>query len=185
MRGDYVELAAEVGLPAEKDYQAISALRRELRRRPNWLLIFDNAEDPEELFQLLPERHPGHVLVTSRLREWPYAETHHLEVLPAPAAAAYLRRRGRVSDDDAAADIASALGCLPLALAQAASVIARMGAAKLPEPAAPAGIPPRRGGQAGRRERTVATTWRVSVDRLVRQSPAAVGVVPPFRLSRR
>jgi hypothetical protein len=73
LRGDYVELAAELGLPAEKDDQAIAALRRELRRRRDWLLIVDNAEDPDELFPLLPERHSGHVLVTSRLREWPHA----------------------------------------------------------------------------------------------------------------
>ena len=80
MRGDYVELAQELGLPAEKDDQAIAALRKELRQRRDWLLIFDNAEDDRELFPpdssgLLPERHSGHVLVTSRRRDWPQAET--------------------------------------------------------------------------------------------------------------
>jgi len=186
MRGDYVELAQELGLPAEKDDQAIAALRKELRQRRDWLLIFDNAEDDRELFPpdssgLLPERHSGHVLVTSRRREWPQAETLHLDVLPAPAAAGYLQRRGRMADSGLAAEIADALGCLPLALVQAASVIADgMRAAdyrdllrrQAPKLFAEGHTPDRR--------MTVATTWRVSVDRLAQRSAAALAL---FRLS--
>ena len=71
MRGDYAELARTLGLLSETDDQAIAALRRELRHRRGWLLVFDNAEDPGELFSLLPDRHSGHVLITSRRREWP------------------------------------------------------------------------------------------------------------------
>ena len=185
MRGDYVELARELGLPAEKDDQAIAALRKQLRQHRDWLLIFDNAEDDRELFPpdssgLLPERHSGHVLVTSRRREWPQAETVHLDVLPGPAAAGYLQRRGRMADSGVAAEIADALGCLPLALVQAASVIADgMRAAdyldllrrQAPKLFAAGHTPDRR--------MTVATTWRVSVDRLAHRSAAALAL---FRL---
>jgi tetratricopeptide (TPR) repeat protein len=186
MRGDYVELAQELGLPSEEDDQAIAALRRELRRRRDWLLIFDNAEDDRELFPpdssgLLPERHSGHVLVTSRRRDWPHAETLHLDVLPAAAAAGYLQRRGRMADSRIAAEIADALGCLPLALVQAASVIADgMRAADyldLLRQHAPKLFAE---GRTPDRTMTVATTWRVSVDRLARRSSAALAL---FRLS--
>jgi len=181
LRGDYVELAAELGLPAEKDDQAIAALRRELRRRRDWLLIFDNAEDPDELFPLLPDKHPGHVLVTSRRRDWPHAETRQLDVLPAPAAAEYLRRKGHVADPRATRDLADAVGCLPLALVQAASVIAAgMRVAdylsllrqQSPKLFAEGHVPDR--------DMTIATTWRVSVDRLSLRSSTALAL---FRLS--
>ena len=181
LRGDYVELAAELGLPAEKDDQAIAALRRELRRRRDWLLIFDNAEDPDELFPLLPDRHSGHVLVTSRRRDWPHAETRHLDVLSRQAAGEYLQRRGRMADRNAAEDIADALGCLPLALVQAASVIAEgMRAADY------LGLLRQQfsklfaEGHSADRDTTIATTWRVSVDRLARRSAAALAL---FRLT--
>ena len=130
---------------------------------------------------LLPERHSGHVLVTSRRRDWPQAETLHLDVLPAPAAAGYLQRRGRMADSGIAAEIADALGCLPLALVQAASVIADgMRAADyldLLRQQAPKLFAE---GHTPDRTMTVATTWRVSVDQLARRSSAALAL---FRLS--
>ena len=181
MRGDYAELARTLGLLSETDDQAIAALSRELRERRGWLLVFDNAEDPGELFSLLPDRHPGHVLITSRRREWPYAETRHLEVLSAEAAAGYLQRRGRVADAGAARALAEALGCLPLALAQAASVIANgMAAADylaLLHQQSPELFT--EGGPTDN-EMTIGSTWRVSVDRLAHRSPAAVAL---FRLA--
>ena len=181
LRGDYVELAAELGLPAEKDDQAIAALRRELRRRRNWLLIFDNAEDPDELFPLLPDKHSGHVLVTSRRREWPHAETRHLDVLSAAAAAEYLQRRGRVADRNVAGDIADALGCLPLALVQAASVLAEgMRASDYLNLLRQQSPELFTHGHTPDRDETIATTWRVSVDRLAQRSEAALAL---FRLA--
>ena len=181
MRGDYVELAGALGLPVGTDDEAIAALRRELHWRRNWLLIFDNAEDPDELFSLLPERHPGHVLITARHRDWPLAQAFPLEVLPLPAAAEYLQRKGRITDPGPARELADALGCLPLALAQAASVIAGGMSAVVyldllrrqsPELFAESRTPDR--------DITLATSWQVSMDRLALRSSAAVAL---FRLS--
>jgi tetratricopeptide (TPR) repeat protein len=181
MRGDYVELAAELGLPAEKDDLAIAALRRELRRRRDWLLIVDNAEDPDELFPLLPDKHSGHVLVTSRLREWPHAETRQLDVLSTEAAAEYLESRGRIADRDVALEIAEALGCLPLALVQAASVIAvGMPAADYLDLLHQRSPKLFAEGHTPDRDMTIATTWQVSVDRLAHRSTAALAM---FRLA--
>ena len=181
MRGDYVELASELGLPSEQDDQAIAALRRELRRRRDWLLIFDNAEDPDELFPLLPERHSGHVLVTSQRHGWPHAETRRLEVLSADVAATYLQRKGQVADTGTARDLADALGGLPLALVQAASVIAdgmrAVDYLDLLHRQAPGLFAE---GASHDHEVTIDSTWRVSMDRLAGRSAAAVTL---FRLS--
>nr|WP_062335673.1 FxSxx-COOH system tetratricopeptide repeat protein [Herbidospora sakaeratensis] len=178
LRGDYVELAKELGLPFDTDDQAIAALRQSLRGRKNWLLIFDNAEDPKELLPLLPDKLTGHVLITSRRPEWPHAQARHLDVVTVPAAVEYLRQWGRVSDPDTAAELAEALGCLPLALAQAASVIADgMSAAEYLDhlrKESPALF------AAGNHQETIASTWRVSFDRLADRSPAAVAL---FRLA--
>jgi tetratricopeptide (TPR) repeat protein len=181
LRSDYVELAQALGLPSDQDDQAVASLRQELRRRRDWLLVFDNAEEPDELFRLLPDRHSGHVLITTQRREWPHAETRHLGVLSAPAAVGYLQRRGKVADEANAAELAVALGRLPLMLVQAASVIADgMPASdyldllreQSPELFAE-----------GRTEDdhvTIDSTWRVSVERLADRSPTALAL---FRLA--
>jgi hypothetical protein len=165
MRGDYAELAGELGLPSEKDDQAIAALRQELRRRRDWLLIFDNAEDPGELFSLLPDRHQGHVLITSRRREWQHTEDRRLDVLSTEAAVGYLQQRGQVADAATARDLAEALGCLPLALAQAASVVAAGMAATdylaLLRQQSPELFTE---GHPADHDMTIGSTWRVSVD---------------------
>ncbi|MET8157284.1 FxSxx-COOH system tetratricopeptide repeat protein [Sphaerisporangium sp. NPDC005289] len=178
LRGDYAELATELDLPFEQDDQAIAALRQSLRRRKNWLLIFDNAEDPDELLPLLPERHMGHVLITSRRPEWPHAELRHLDVLPVPAALNYLRQWGRVSSADTARDLAEALGCLPLALAQAASVIADgMAATDYLDQLHKQSPELFTRGPTGNHQATIASTWRVSFGRLADRSPAAVALL--------
>jgi tetratricopeptide (TPR) repeat protein len=181
LRSDYVELAQALGLPSGQDDQAVAALRQELRRQRDWLLIFDNAEEPDDLFRLLPDRHPGHVLITTRRREWPHAETRNLGVLPARAAVEYLQRRGKVADAGTAGELADALGRLPLALAQAASVIADgmpasdyLGLLREQSPELFAE------GRTEDHHMTIDSTWRVSVDRLARRSPGAVAL---FRLA--
>ncbi|MGW4639242.1 FxSxx-COOH system tetratricopeptide repeat protein [Sphaerisporangium sp. NPDC004334] len=178
LRGDYAELATELRLPFEKDDQAIAALRQELRRRKNWLLIFDNAEDPGEILPLIPERHMGHVLITSRRPEWPHAELRHLDILPVPAAVDYLRQWGGITSADTAKDLAEALGCLPLALAQAASVIADgMSATDYLDHLHKQSPELFMRGPAGNHQATIASTWRVSFDRLADRSPAAVSLL--------
>jgi tetratricopeptide (TPR) repeat protein len=181
MRGDYVELAKALELPSESDDQAIAALRQELRRRRDWLLIFDNAEEPTDIIPLLPERHTGHVLITSRRREWPHAETCHIGVLSTQAAAEYLKRRSRVADADTGLNLAEALGGLPLALVQAGSVIAdgmpAIDYLDLLHKQSPQLFAE---GHAADHELTIDSTWRVSVDRLARRSPAALAL---FRLA--
>jgi tetratricopeptide (TPR) repeat protein len=177
---DYAGLAGPLGLPAlQQQSDAVAAVREELGRRSRWLLIFDNAESPAAVEELLPDRRDGHVLVTTRT-PWSDAEVLSVPVLPVDAAVAYLRRRTGISDDRAARSLARALGGLPLALAQAAAVLAD-------------GVSPAdyvqllvdrspelfNEGRPDDTDATVASTWRVALDRLA-GNPIAVALMRLF-----
>ncbi|MGE6736310.1 tetratricopeptide repeat protein [Streptomyces sp. NPDC059900] len=87
-----------------------------------WLLVLDNADDPEILQEggWLRASPRGTVLVTTRraaARWWSHAELHHVGVLPQEAAAQVLCDLAPESGTMAeAAEIADRLGRLPLAL---------------------------------------------------------------------
>lgn len=180
LHGDYAELARALGLPFDQDSQAIAAVRQRLRQLKHWLIIFDNAEDPEELFSLLPDRHAGHVLITSQRREWPQAEVWPLKALPPEIATEYLIARGKVADSRVAREVAEVLGGLPLALAQAASVIAEgVGASEYLNELRKESPELFDQGNPADYRRTVVSTWRVSFARLSKESSTAADL---FRL---
>ncbi|MEV4830526.1 FxSxx-COOH system tetratricopeptide repeat protein [Micromonospora sp. NPDC049257] len=106
---------------------AQSKVRDFLGIRERWLLIFDNVEKPEDLRRWLPDG-VGHVLITSRGRNWgEIAQTVELNLLPRHEAVELLTLR-LVNISAVEADrIAEDLGDLPLALAQAASYLAESG----------------------------------------------------------
>ncbi|MEU4095263.1 FxSxx-COOH system tetratricopeptide repeat protein [Streptomyces sp. NPDC026673] len=109
--------AAHPDTPADG---ALLGLKRELRGRSRWLLVFDNAEDPAGLAPYRPDG-PGHVLITSRNPRWHgLAVPVDVDTLPRPEAVALLRARTPDLSDTDADRIAEALEDLPLALVQAA-----------------------------------------------------------------
>ncbi|WP_329453316.1 tetratricopeptide repeat protein (plasmid) [Streptomyces sp. NBC_01724] len=87
-----------------------------------WLLVLDNADDPEILHDggWLRASPRGIVLVTTRragVHWWPHAELHHVGVLPRKAAAQVLCDLApETGTMEEAAEIADHLGRLPLAL---------------------------------------------------------------------
>ena len=97
------ELAGRLGLQisdnaAEAAAAALEQLRRDVAGR--WLLIFDNAEDPEDLAPFLPTG-SGHILITSRNQAWTrHAEPVELDVFSRQESLAHLTqprsRSGRV-----------------------------------------------------------------------------------------
>ncbi|AIR99126.1 FxSxx-COOH system tetratricopeptide repeat protein [Streptomyces glaucescens] len=121
----YAELAARVGVAkpdAGVEFNARYALD-ELRSRERWLIVLDNAEEPERLETWLPDG-PGHVLITSRNPGWK-------QIVPGLPLGVFSRAesldhlRGHLptlATEDAEA-LAEALGDLPLALAQAAGAL--------------------------------------------------------------
>ncbi|MEU1754500.1 FxSxx-COOH system tetratricopeptide repeat protein [Micromonospora matsumotoense] len=106
---------------------AQSKIKEYLRGRDRWLLIFDNAEKPEDLRPWLPDGE-GHVLVTSRTRNWgQLARTLELDILPRGEAVELLTLRLTGISATEADQLAEDLGDLPLALAQSASYLAEFG----------------------------------------------------------
>jgi hypothetical protein len=66
------ELAGQMGhLVGDNIAEAVTAARDSLRRDGGrrWLLVFDNADDPEALAPFLPAG-SGHIIITSRNRAW-------------------------------------------------------------------------------------------------------------------
>ena len=116
----------------EKDtrdrYPRIEAVRRWLERRRRWLLIFDNVPTPEAIRAYLPHWPVGHVLATSRHHSWRSVGTSiPVDVLEPDEAAEFLVSR---TGDRAAPDakhLCEDLGCLPLALEEAAAYIEATG----------------------------------------------------------
>src|SRR5581483_11067236 len=110
---------------------AISAVLDALRRGDpysRWLLIFDNADQPEEINHLIP-RGPGDVLVTSRNHRWQSViDTVPIDVFLRPESTDFLRKRVPRGLSQADADrLAAKLGDLPLALEQAGAMLFETG----------------------------------------------------------
>ncbi|HEX5726904.1 MAG TPA: FxSxx-COOH system tetratricopeptide repeat protein [Longimicrobiaceae bacterium] len=102
-----------------------------LQANSGWLLVLDNADQPQSVKGFLPPEAPGHILLTSRAQAFDaLGITHPLdlpELAPEEAQRFLLARTGRSGGDPAeaaaAAELAEALGCLPLALEQAGAYI--------------------------------------------------------------
>ncbi|MBV9448205.1 MAG: tetratricopeptide repeat protein [Streptosporangiaceae bacterium] len=100
------------------------AVLAELRERGGWLLVFDNAESPDDMRPWLPGP-GGHVLITSRERVWAeIAAPIEVDVLARAESVAMLRERVPELTGPGADRLATELGDLPLAIAQAAGFMA-------------------------------------------------------------
>jgi hypothetical protein len=128
---DLLALHQRMGLPAregETTRERLATLRRALEATPRWLLVFDNVEQTDILQDILPRVGGGHVLITSRLRDWQaQAREVQLPVWSPAEAVQYLAQRTGQAADDTLRAIALDLGHLPLALEQAAAYMVQAG----------------------------------------------------------
>jgi hypothetical protein len=134
VRASLAALAARLGLESASSSgiegaasAALDALRRGLPYS-RWLLIFDNADQPEDFPDLIPQG-PGDVLITSRNPRWDSrAETVQMNVFSRTESVDFLRKRAPVNITDLEANLlADKLGDLPLALDQAGAMLAETG----------------------------------------------------------
>jgi transcriptional regulator with XRE-family HTH domain len=101
-----------------------AAVLAELRQHGRWLLIFDNATAAADVTPWLPGA-GGHVLITSRERGWDEVGTRvEVDVLSRAESVAMLQHRVPGISEADAGQLAAALGDLPLAIAQAAGLLA-------------------------------------------------------------
>ncbi|MFC4066705.1 FxSxx-COOH system tetratricopeptide repeat protein [Actinoplanes subglobosus] len=166
-----LQTTATAGLPLE-------VLRERavqwLASHDGWLLVLDNVDDPRDVAAVVGRVGTGRVLVTSRRATgWAGIATPvGVDVLALDDAVELMRRvlapAGRDHDDAGLARVCRELGCLPLAVKQAASYLAETGLS--PDgyldllKAYPADVFAH-GGE-GDGERTIARVWRVTLDRL-------------------
>jgi hypothetical protein len=178
------ELATQLGLPVSQEVNvAVPAVLEALRLgRPyrDWLLVFDNAEQLDEVRDFFPTNGSGKILVTSRNHAWTsVAGSLEVDVFAREESKDLLRLRGPELADLEADELAQILGDLPLAIEQAAVWLAETGmpvaeylhlfrekhdqAAELLHDAAPFAY-----------ELPVAAAWNVSLDQLRTSDPAAL-----------
>ncbi|TYB45277.1 FxSxx-COOH system tetratricopeptide repeat protein [Actinomadura chibensis] len=136
-RSSLADLARRLGTPLSDDVnrtveRLLDALRAGRRHR-RWLLIYDNAADPDEIVPLMPVRRDadgplttavpgGHVLVTSRDRRWAErTAAAGVGVFERAESVALLRRRVPGLAPADADRLAGRVGDLPLAVEQAAA----------------------------------------------------------------
>ncbi|WP_459799418.1 FxSxx-COOH system tetratricopeptide repeat protein [Herbidospora sp. RD11066] len=171
------ELATKLSIRFGDSVLAGAEAAREALRigQMRWLLVFDNARDPEQLQEHLPGG-TGHVLVTSRNRSWADVATPlEVDVFSEEESLEHFNRRVPALDREGALAIAEELGHLPLAIEQAAAWLAETAvpasayltqlkqSAELLLNEPPRGYP-----------LPVAQTWNISLAQLKERSPAAV-----------
>ncbi|MFI9385787.1 FxSxx-COOH system tetratricopeptide repeat protein [Kutzneria sp. NPDC052558] len=184
IQSSFVELAQKMQLVTAdpSPLVAVPAVLEELRNPTadmRWLLVFDNADQPEDLRQFLPQG-SGHVIVTSRNPRWSsVARAVEVDIFDRPESIELLQRRCPELTEDESAQLADVLGDLPLAIEQAGAWCAETGMSvpeylelferqrlDLLQDNAPIDYPV-----------TVAAAWNVSLDRLRRDSPQALQLV--------
>lgn len=176
-----VALSQRLGLPVEQSVDtAVPAVLDALgagspSRR--WLLVFDNADRPEDVRKFWPRRGEGHILVTSRNPQWiEVARAVEVDVFKRGESRQLLQRRNADLADDDADRLATVLGDLPLAIEQAAAWRAETGMttdeylqlfedrrAELLESRPPVDYPV-----------TVAAAWDIPLTRLKTEKPGAL-----------
>jgi hypothetical protein len=105
---------------------AVQAVRRRLEADGDrCLIVFDDASDPDALRPFLPADGAATVLITSPRQSLANLGTNvPVGMFTSEEATAFLTSRTGLADEAGAAAVAAELGCLPLALAQVASVVA-------------------------------------------------------------
>lgn len=172
----FAQLAVKLGQWEEiSGPAAVAAVLEYLRARERWLLVFDDATDPESLRSFQPSGR-GSVLVTSRSPGWGVLGGKlEVDAFAREESLALLRRRLPDIDDDIAEALAVEMEDLPLALAQAAGFMETRGTppaiyldlwrTKREQLLAEGVVPD---------HALLATTWAVSLADLEESEPAAL-----------
>ncbi len=118
-----VDLGRRLGIPVTEEFTQASALVLDALSSTSlrWLLVYDNANEPDDLAHLIPSA-GGHVILTSRNQTWSNVwDALEVNVFDRSESITLVRKRGSDISFADADRLAEKLGDLPLALDQAAS----------------------------------------------------------------
>src|SRR5216683_1182294 len=194
---DFMTIAQFLNLPeqhAEEQALAVAAVIQWFKTHPQWLLIFDNADDLAMVQQFMPPALGGHILLTTRAQAvGGLAQRIDVECMTPEVGALFLLRRASLiapgasleqaspAQCESAVAIVRELGGLPLALDQAGAYIEESsyhleGYLKLYRRQR-AALLKRRGGFATDHPAPVATTWSLSFERVEQADPVAADLL--------
>jgi len=127
MMNDLLELSRYLKLSSDindEPEETIVRLFSFLKDQKRCLLIYDNANDFQELLDFLPKDFNGHIILTSRNSDWELdTETVNVPILSRDESIELLRRKTGCFEDISSNDLSELLSDLPLALVQVSSYI--------------------------------------------------------------
>ena len=190
---DYLLIAALLNLPLHKEQDQsmmIKAVLHWFDTHERWLLILDNADDLENIGELIPSAGKGHVLITTRTHSTgTIAERIEIETMDMDEGILLLLRRMKRLRDNArpesvpeavrqqARSVVEALDGLPLALDQAGAYIEETGCSLNDYlkffKTRHSRLLRLRGKSATGHPEPVATTWSLSFEKIEQANPAA------------
>ncbi|MGO4350124.1 FxSxx-COOH system tetratricopeptide repeat protein [Paenibacillus sp. MCAF9] len=125
IRAGLLQLALKLNNNTGSEVDSIDFVKEWLSKREKWLLIFDNANDINDIEKYFPNPQEGHILITSRKQDWPH-EPIVLSEFNRSESIKFLMQRTNCTDSQQepfAAKLAFELGYLPLALEHAGAYI--------------------------------------------------------------
>ncbi|MFI1439691.1 FxSxx-COOH system tetratricopeptide repeat protein [Streptomyces fructofermentans] len=176
LSGQLAELARALGAEEVPDLTVmLSRLWTSLRERSRWLLVYDNVEQPPDISTIWPRASNGDVLITSRNPNWGSLGVTRvlLNAFDADDGVAFLLKRTRESDHDAARAVTIRLGGLPFALEHVGAYVEER-RASLAGYRALLGEGPRNTSSAADTDwyaSAMATSWNVSFDQANDENP--------------
>ena len=166
---------------AQPEIDPTEAVRNFMRGGDSsWLVVFDNAENPEQIQRLWPQSTKVKTVVTSRYRSWgAFGETVKVPVFDPDVAVTYLLSVSGRTDQAGAAELVTALGYLPLAIGLAGGFCRNRGLSfteyceRLPTEFEQV-LAPR---SAGAYDRAINALWEDSLDAAERDDSACRAVI--------
>jgi tetratricopeptide (TPR) repeat protein len=133
---DYKGIAQLLHLPFKDNDDpnaTVPSVRRWLENNTSWLLIYDNADEPDVIQDFMPNESHGHILLTSRAQVFDNLGATtliELDKMSSREASSFYKNRTRrpnlTSDEsNAVKELSKELDYLPLALEQSAAYITR------------------------------------------------------------
>ncbi|MCX5394367.1 FxSxx-COOH system tetratricopeptide repeat protein [Streptomyces sp. NBC_00094] len=184
IRAQLTMLAPELGLVPDPQSDTVARVLAALASgapHSRWLLVFDNAGQPNEVIPYLPSligdsEGTGRILITSRHAGWSdRVLATKVDVFTRPESRSFLRARAPWASPEQADQLAELLGDLPLALEQCAALQRQTGIAV---PDFLTMIEQRRAEVLAEGVDSitlpVAVVWRASMDALSAQTPGAL-----------